>query len=105
MKNFIKPECMPYYYDNGEKISKNVTQSIAYTADGFLLPCCWCDAPSTRKDIEKLGFYNNTLALKNNDSVNDILYSEVFGNFIKTITHNFEDAPRCCKEKCGKVYE
>lgn len=96
---------MPFYYQNGVKKSKDVTQSIAYTADGFLLPCCWCDALSTRKDIEKLGFYDSKLSLKDNKTVDEILYSDVFYNFVKIITHYPEDAPRCCKEKCGVAYE
>ena len=100
---YIKPECMPHYYDNTGKQehTDQVKQGIAYTADGYLLPCCWCDAPSTRKDFVELGFYNKSLALSNNNSVIDIISSDVWKNFIDTIMHLPENAPRCCQEKCG----
>jgi hypothetical protein len=103
MINYIKPECMPYYYDESNKQTYNtgVSQGIAYTTDGYLLPCCWCDAPSTRKSIEELGFYNETLKLSNNESVLHIISSEVWKNFIDIIMRHPTSAPRCCKEKCG----
>lgn len=102
MKNYINPECMPYYYDaGGEKILKRRTQSIAYTADGFLLPCCWCDAESTKKDIVKLNMYAEQLKLSNNDTVEHILHSDIWENFINIIMNTYDKAPRCCKEKCG----
>lgn len=97
----IKPECMPYYYHNGVRVEKNVTQSIASTADGYLLPCCWCDAPSTRTDIVKLGLYDLNLKIENNETIDAILLSTQWKNFINTILYNSNDAPRCCKEKCG----
>lgn len=101
MINYIKPQCMNQYIENGEIKTKPVTQGIAYTTDGFLLPCCWCDSLSTRKDIENLGFYNEKLKLSNNDSVEDILNSTTFINFIEIIINHPKEAPRCCKDKCG----
>jgi hypothetical protein len=104
MKNFyIKPACMPYYYNSkGEKEYKeDVEQNIAYTADGYLLPCCWCDAPSTRKDIEKAGLYQDKLLVSKNKNIEDILFSLEWKYFIKNMLHKPKDAPRCCKEKCG----
>lgn len=103
MTYYINPECMPYYYDhNKTKIVKDCTkQTIAYTADGFLLPCCWCDAPSTRKDIEKLNLYKKELKLSENSSIESILNSQEWKSFIDIIMHDPELAPRCCKEKCG----
>jgi hypothetical protein len=92
---------MNQYIENGEIKTKPVTQGIAYTTDGFLLPCCWCDSLSTRKDIENLGFYNEKLKLSNNDSVEDILNSTTFINFIEIIINRPKEAPRCCKDKCG----
>jgi len=108
MINYIKPECMPYYY-NKEKIkidnTKGVSQSIAYTTDGYLLPCCWCDAPSTKTDLVKAGLYDENLKLANNTSVEDILASTAWGEFINTIMHSPKNAAWCCREKCGVVDE
>lgn len=103
MTKYIKPECMPYYYDNNgdREYTNRLTQGIAYTSDGYLLPCCWCDAPSTRKDIIEAGLYNESLKLSNNKSVDDIIESEVWIKFINTIMHHPNNAPRCCREKCG----
>jgi hypothetical protein len=99
---------MPYYY-NTKKIKINniegVSQSIAYTTDGYLLPCCWCDAPSTKTDIVNAGLYDENLKLENNTSVENILTSTAWGKFINTIMHSPENAARCCREKCGVVDE
>ena len=99
MTNYIKPECMPYYYNESgnQEYTNQVTQGIAYTSDGYLLPCCWCDAPSTRKDFIDLEFYSENLKLSNNESVDSIIESEV----INIIMHHPQNAPRCCREKCG----
>ena len=103
MINYIKPACMSYYYDESgrQEYGNPVTKSIAYTSDGYLLPCCWCDAPSTRKDFIELGFYDERLKLSNNKSVLDIISVNIWGEFIKTIMHDPANAPRCCRERCG----
>lgn len=98
----LKPQCMPYYYDEqGNKIEKQVTQGIAYTTDGFLLPCCWCDAPHTRKDFEELGMHDEKLKLSNNGCVEDIIRSEEWQNMIEIIVNCQEQAPAACKKHCG----
>lgn len=97
---------MPFYYNElGERKNKMVSQVIAYTADGFLLPCCWCDNESMRADMEKLGLYNENLKLSNNTTVDNILFSAEWTNFTKVITQDFDRAPRCCREKCGVINE
>lgn len=102
MTEYIKPNCMPFFYKNGKKIYKDsVEQNIAYTSDGFLLPCCWCDAPSTRKDLENMNMYADNLKLQNCSSVDEIVESTIWENFVYTILHDFKNAPRCCKQKCG----
>jgi len=105
MTNYIRPECMPYYYDESGKQQYNarLSQGIAYTSDGYLLPCCWCDATSTKKDFVELGFYDEGLKLSNNKSVEDILYTNVWKKFINIIMHDSVNAPRCCREKCGII--
>ena len=108
MRTYIKPSCMSYYYDADgvqQLRPEQFDKGIAYTSDGYLLPCCWCDAPSTRKDFERLEFYGDSLKLANNESVGDILYSNVWKNFINIILHHPNNAPRCCREKCGVIGE
>lgn len=103
MTDYIKPECMPYYYtkDGTKELTDSVKKGIAYTSNGYLLPCCWCDAPSTKKDIEAFGFYNESFKLSNNESVDNIIHSDVWKKFINIIMHQPADAPKCCQEKCG----
>lgn len=107
MIDYIKPKCMPFYYnEQGQKINKDtVDQYTAYTTDGYLLPCCWCDAPSTRKDFENLGLYKTRLKLSNNDLVEDIMLSQEWEDFVNTVLHSPEKAPTCCREKCGEKSE
>jgi hypothetical protein len=103
MTDYIKPECMPYFYDKDgdQKHTNRIDNGIAYTSDGYLLPCCWCDAPSTRKDITDLGFYDESLKLSKNESIEDIISTDVWGKFINIIMHQPDKAPKCCREKCG----
>lgn len=90
----IDPQCI--------KIVKGrPVQTIAYTADGYLLPCCWCDSLYARDDIENLNLFHEDLKLKNVDSVEKILYSDSWKNFFKVITTDSTNAPICCKKKCG----
>ena len=105
MINYIKPACMPYYYDETGKqeYTNDEMRGIAYTADGYLLPCCLCDEIKHRKDFVDLGFYNESLKLSNNGSVDDILHSDNWIKFIDTIMHHPKNATRCCKINCGGV--
>ena len=82
-------------------INGRPAQTIAYTADGYLLPCCWCDSSYTRSDIEKLNLFNENLKLQNVTSVEEILYSDTWKKFFNTITSDINNAPICCKKKCG----
>lgn len=101
--SYIKPECSPFYYDEeGEKIDakKKYVKGIAYCADGFILPCCWCDQPE-EKAFENLGFKDDKLKLENNVSVDDIINSDVWKMFMYSILHEPDRAPRVCRKKCG----
>ena len=105
---YINPQCVSFSYnENGKKIYKSPygwCKGIAYCADGFLLPCCWCDQTNLYEDFKNLGFYDESLKLENNDSIEDILLSETWKNFIHVILSTPHLAPRVCKKKCG-IYE
>ena len=101
--SYIKPDCVRFYYDeNNKKIykEKKSVKGIAYTSDGFILPCCWCDRLG-ETDFVVRGFKNNELRLKNHNSIDDVITSDVWKNFINTILHKPENAPQVCRKKCG----
>jgi len=71
----------------------------ALTAEGFFLPCCWCDRRN-KYFIEK-GFLNKELHISNvNDIVSEIFNSETWIKFFDEI-QNGSDYPSVCKEHCG----
>lgn len=78
-------------------------KGIAYVSSGHLLPCCWCDTihPQAKKQFVDLGFFFEDLKLENNDTVEDILVSDVWTDFHKTLLETPENAPYVCKKKCG----
>jgi hypothetical protein len=90
----IDPQCIKI--ESGRPL-----QTIAYTADGYLLPCCWCDSLYTRSDIEKLNLFNENLKLQNVKSIEEILYSDTWKKFFNIITFDIDNAPICCKKKCS----
>ena len=82
-------------------------KGIAYVSTGHLLPCCWCDTMGGESKAYFIGagFFNEELKLENNNTVEDILISDVWTDFHRRLIENPEDAPRCCKQKCGTKYE
>lgn len=76
-------------------------QMFASTADGYILPCCWCDSLYTRNDIENLNLFDNNLKIENVNSIDEIVYSDTWKNFYKVITEDADNAPACCKKKCS----
>ncbi len=104
MTNKLYPRCHPYWYKDGKKIYNNDSKGCAYTARGYLLPCCWCDRddPKDVKQFEYFGFYENDLKVENVDDVTaEILWSPEWLNFHKTLIEEPEHAPNVCKIKCG----
>lgn len=91
----LKPRCM--IAENSESV-----MGIAYTSDGFLLPCCWLDGHGSKEKLTNLGLYNEELKLKNNDSVESIITSNQWKNFIKILIETPEIAPEKCHEKCRR---
>lgn len=102
----LRPLCLPYYYVGGRKVPvaslwpKGVgANGITHTSDGFLLPCCWC--PAKDGEFAERGFFEPSLNLINNDSVEDILSTTVWRSFIDTLYFDPENAPKLCQRKCG----
>ena len=59
----IKPRCLTFQ-------PKSYHKPAAYTADGFMLPCCWLD--SHKEEVKEL--YDPTLTL-NKNSIKEIINS------------------------------
>lgn len=89
----IKPKCLQFH--------ENLNKGAAYTSDGFMLPCCWLDDPPVYEYIKKAGLKDEELAVRNNESLEDIFTSDQWENFFTTILHDPENASYMCKKKCG----
>jgi hypothetical protein len=85
----LKPKCHKF-------------KGAAYVSSGHLLPCCWCDTiyPEAKEEFIKLGFFFEDLKLENNDTIEDILMSDVWIDFHKKLIKNPEEAPLVCKKNC-----
>lgn len=76
-------------------------RSIAWTATGFLVPCCWVDKPDGWDDETLKKFYEKKLHLDNNEKVEDIINSETWQKFFDMLKNNPEKAPTMCKSYCS----
>jgi len=86
LKTKLKPKCV------SEK-------EPALTAEGFFLPCCWCDRRN--KYFKEKGFLNPELHISNvNDIVSEIFNSQTWVDFFNEIQYN-GDYPSVCEEHCG----
>jgi hypothetical protein len=101
----LYPKCHPYWEIDGEKIQNPEVIQVAYIAQGYLLPCCWCDAmhPNQRKSMEMLGLFDEELKVENVDDIElEILASPEWYKFHNTLLQEPHNAPPACKKKCGK---
>ena len=73
----------------------------AVNAQGFLLPCCWCDQINPSSDIELMKLFRPHLHLNKVDSIDEILLSDEWLDFKKSITIDYDKAPKVCKRYCG----
>ena len=90
----IKPRCLTYQ-------PKSYHKPAAYTADGFMLPCCWLDQPELDDDVKKWGLRDKHLALKNVNKMEDIYGSKEWSKFFDTLINNPSCAMKQCQYKCG----
>ena len=93
----IMPRCLTYE-------PKSYHKPAAYTADGFMLPCCWLDDPKNDHGVEeKFHLKDEELALKNNDKLEDIYGSKQWEHFFDTLINNPSCALKQCQYKCGNL--
>ena len=72
-------------------------QPPAYSAAGWLLPCCWADTKDW-PGFEKL--LQDHLKVENVDSIEDILFSDEWDEFYHNLVEHPVKAPPVCKKKC-----
>ena len=72
--------------------------SVAYSATGYILPCCYADNHNI-EDFSEL--MTEDMMVDNNDDIEDIVYSDQWLEFYNKLKTNSKDAPRACKYYCG----
>ena len=53
-------------------------KELAYTATGYLLPCCWLDVPTGWSEPQIKRLMQKHLLLENNEKVEDIINSNEY---------------------------
>jgi len=72
-------------------------QTPAYSATGYILPCCYADNHNI-EDFKELT--QEHLSVENVKDVMDIFDSVEWANFHKMLIEDPESAPRSCKYYC-----
>ena len=101
----LYPKCHPYWNVDGEEIQNPSIKPVAYTAQGYLLPCCWCDHVTSdrKRHIELFGLFDEQLKVENVDDIErEIFRSPEWYHFHDTLLQNPKNAPFICKHKCSK---
>ena len=69
------------------------------TAEGFFLPCCWCDRRN--QYFEERGFLDVTLNISEvDDIVTEVFQSKPWVDFFYEVQYG-DDYPNVCEEHCG----
>ena len=72
-----KPKCLP----PGKK-------ELAYTATGYVVPCCWVDCPEGWKEPQIKRLYNPKLKVSNNKDIESIVNSKEWNEFYEELKTN-----------------
>jgi acetyl-CoA carboxylase beta subunit len=85
----IKPKCL-----------QSNTRPLGHSAEGYLLPCCWCDNIVHKDKYTEL-LYQEQLKIQNNDRIESIIDSREWQQFVDAI--HSDDPPNVCKTFCGEL--
>lgn len=85
---------------NPECLQEN-WREFGHTAQGWLLPCCWMERGQTPIDSIHETLFEEDIKLSNVNSINDILNSNQWQNFYKSL-QSYETACTRCQSKCGR---
>lgn len=86
---------MPRCLDSNRK-------AIAYVNTGHLSPCCWVDGDEEQASEDYKMFFTEELKVANNEKVEDIIESETWLNFFKSLVEKPREAPYNCWRQCGE---
>lgn len=73
----------------------------AFTATGFLIPCCWVDNPTAWKEKKIKEFYDEKWHIDKHETVLEIMHGELFNDWWDMLENRPEEAPEICKRYCG----
>ena len=97
LQNF-RPKCL---HPDGA----NVGRSVAVTATGFVLPCCWLDRPDGSENLledEKIKlFFDKELHKDNNETIEDIVSTDTWQNFMSELINRPEESSPICLKMCS----
>ena len=97
IQNF-QPKCL------GGKGYKARSIAIAVSATGFVLPCCWLNQTYDVNKHEKVRpLFDDKLHIDNNDTIDDIIYSEPWQTFMRDLIEKPEKSAPICFRKCTKT--
>ena len=77
-------------------------KAIAYVNTGHLSPCCWVDGDKEQASEDYKMFFTEELKVVNNEKVEDIMESETWLNFFKSLVEKPREAPYNCWKNCGE---
>ena len=85
-------------------------QGVSVTSSGFVLPCCWLASsfgPDNEEQLledEKIkSFFDKELHIDNNETIEDIVNSNTWLNFMSDLVNKPEKSSPLCFERCSKV--
>ena len=68
---------------------------IAYSATGYLLPCCWADQIDRRLEFKSL--LKDKFRLDKVESIEEIINSDEWQSFYRGLLEDPDNAPSVCK--------
>jgi len=101
----LKPKCIPR--NPQTHLNKSITREFAYTASGYIVPCCICDNAGhnmerkSKHDPLYANLFKEHLHLDNIDSLDEVFFSDEWMAFVKGLD-SFETASAVCQSHCGK---
>lgn len=72
-------------------------QTLANSAQGYLLPCCWWDKPDI---FESSDLFRNDLKIENVKNIQEILDSKEWSEFYRDLKNGI--GPTICQVYCGE---
>lgn len=89
-KNTLKPKCLL------------TDRDLSYSVTGHILPCCWVNTSFEGKNVHLLKLFKDNLHIDNNESIEDILKSKEWKEFIDVLENSPDkNIPSVCKKYCS----